>query len=231
MARLPRLLLAGYPLHIMVRGNNRQTVFLVDTDRQQYLDWLRDAAKQYQVAIHAYVLMPNHVHLLVTAEQVEGLSRMMQSVGRRYTQYFNQKVQRTGTLWEGRFKSCLIDAEHYLMRCTRYIELNPLRAGLTTNLEDYPWSSYRHHIGLTKQTWLTDHPLYWSLGNTPFERESTWRALLAEGLPEADAQQITASVLSGWALGQEKFLRDLTVRGTRRPSPLAKGRPFKSTPK
>lgn len=228
MARLPRLLLAGYPLHVMVRGNNRQAVFGHDDDRQQYLSWLRDAAREYEVAVHAYVLMDNHVHLLVTPTTVAGLSRMMQSMGRRYTQYFNQQYLRTGTLWEGRFKSCLIEADNYLLACARYIELNPVRAGLVMQPEDYLWSSYAHHAGLVVQSWLTDHPLYWGLGNTPFERQSAWRNLLAEGMADKEVQMLTAGVQKGWALGQETFLIQLAEQGARRPSALPKGRPVGS---
>lgn len=229
MARLPRLLLAGYPLHILQRGHNRQAVFLNDADRKHYLGWLRDAAREYRVAVHAYVLMDTHAHLLVTPETADGLGRMMQSLGRRYTQYFNQCYARSGTLWEGRYKSSLLDPDAYVLPCARYIELNPVRCGWVGRPEDYPWSSYRQHAGLATEAWLTDPTQYWALGNTPFERQSAWRAWVAEGAAAQESRQLTDSVLKGWALGTPVFLAALEKLSNRRASPLPKGRPAAQT--
>ena len=147
MARLPRLVLAGQAHHVIQRGNNRQAIVLNDADRLQYLVQLRECAATYKVAIHAYVLMDNHVHLLATPATDQGISQMMQALGRRYVAWFNHKYGRSGTLWEGRFRAGLIDSEHHLMACMRYIELNPVRAGLCLHPADYLWSSCAHHLG------------------------------------------------------------------------------------
>ena len=145
MARHPRFILPGQPQHVIQRGNNRQPIFVTTRDYEFYLEKLMDAANEHECEIHAYVLMTNHVHLLVSPARIESLGKMMQMLGRYYVQYFNYTHQRTGTLWEGRYKSSLISSEQYLFRCMRYIELNPLRAGMVTEPSDYHWSSYRHN--------------------------------------------------------------------------------------
>ena len=160
MARLPRLVLAGYPMHIMVCGNNRQPIFYDDAEKRTYLEWLRDAASEYELLIHAYVLMPNHVHILATPKTKLSVARTMQSVGRRYAQLFNQNHQRTGTIWEGRFKSCLLEPDSFFLLTQKFIESNPVRAGLVQSPQTWLWSSYRHHIGEETISWLSDHPLY-----------------------------------------------------------------------
>ena len=166
MARLPRICLPGIPQHIIQRGTNRQVCFASEEDLSAYAHWLEESAKKNQVAIHAWVFMTNHVHLLVTPQTSNGVSRMMQTLGRHYVRYFNYTYQRTGTLWEGRFKSCVIDAEEYLLTCQRYIELNPVRAGMVDSPEDYVWSSYRAN-GLGANVKMhTPHVLYQSLGKT-----------------------------------------------------------------
>lgn len=228
MARQPRLLLPGYPLHLIIRGHNRQPVFVTDDGRQRWVDWMRDAARENEVSVHAWVLLDNHAHLLLTPADEQGLARMMQSLGRRYTQYFNAQQQRTGTVWEGRFKSSLVDVQH-LLRCIALIELNPVRAGLVARAEDWRWSSCRHHVGLDKQPWLTEHAAFWSLGNTPFERQLAWRAQLDEGLPAADAQRIVDAVLHGWALGGPAFIERIERESGRRAAPRPRGRP-RNTP-
>ncbi|MEJ6006397.1 transposase [Paucibacter sp. AS339] len=225
MARLPRLVLAGQAHHVIQRGNNRQPIVLNDADRRQYLDQLRDCAATYKVAIHAYVLMDNHVHLLATPDSNEGISQMMQSLGRRYVAWFNHKYQRSGTLWEGRFRAGLVDSEHYLMSCMRYIELNPVRAGICAEAVDYPWSSCAHHLGRRSDPMVHDHPMFWSLGNTPFEREASYRELLNQGLPEPERAQLHDAALKGRPLGSATFLKILSEKT---PLPLAakpRGRP------
>ena len=172
MARLPRLTLPGYPHHILQRGNNRQPIFSSATDYQFMLELLYDNARKFDVAIHAYVLMGNHFHLLATPRIPEGLSQMMQSVGRRYVRHFNDAQSRTGTLWEGRYRSALIQTERYFLACMAYIDLNPVRAGMVAQAADYPWSSHGHYIGRQNEAWLTPHPMYWEMGNTPFAREA-----------------------------------------------------------
>jgi putative transposase len=225
MARLPRLVLPGCAHHLIQRGHNRDTIFLSDADRAAYLSFLRDAARAERVAVHAYVLMDNHVHLLVTPENDTGLSRMMQSLGRRYVGWFNHAHARSGTLWEGRFRGTIIDSEHYLMACMRYIDLNPVRAGIVAAPEAYAWSSFGHHVGQRRDPLITEHALYWGLGNTPFEREAAYRAFVAQGTGEHERETISLAALKGWALGSKTFL-DAAADATRRPlAARPRGRP------
>jgi putative transposase len=149
MARLPRYTLPGQPQHVILRGNNRSIIFAADEDYRFFLDCLGDAATRHGCVIHAYVLMTNHVHLLITPEHEGSIGKALQSVGRRYVQYFNYTYQRTGTLWEGRYKATLIDSESYLLTCYRYIELNPVRADMVPHPRDYLWSSYRCLVSLS----------------------------------------------------------------------------------
>jgi putative transposase len=200
MARLPRIAAAGYPHHVIQRGNDRQTVFREDADYARYLGWLREVAAAHGIAVHAYVLMPNHVHLLVTPPTDAALSRAMQSLGRRYVRWFNDKYGRTGTLWEGRFRSAPIDADRYLLACSRYIELNPVRAGIAGAPEQYRWSSYAHHAGVLVDPLVTDHPLVWALGNTPFERQLAYRRLFDADVPPDIVRSIRTATNRGRAL-------------------------------
>jgi len=177
--------------------------------------------------LHAYVLMEDHVHLLATPAGAEGLSRMMQALGRNYVGRFNHRHGRSGTLWEGRFRSGLIEADAWLLPCMRYIELNPVRAGLVAGPADYRWSSARHHLGQGTDALLTDHALFWSLGNTPFDREAAWRAYLGQPVAATEMEQITASCLRGWALGSAGFLQRMTEVAGRRVVPAKRGRPRK----
>jgi putative transposase len=212
MARLARLVIPHQPHHIIQRGNDRQLIFREADDYTAFLRWLREAAKLFKVAIHAYVLMSNHLHLLASPSDQTGLSRMMQWVGRYYVPYFNNKYQRTGTLWEGRYKATVIDSEQYLMICSRYIELNPVRAGIVDKPADYPWSSYAHHIGIKPDSLINDHSLYWRLGNTPFDREAAYSQLIEQGLSSEEVTTISQATLKGWALGSEKFKKQLVFR-------------------
>ena len=164
MARLPRLYLPGCAQHVIQRGNNREACFYNETDYKAYLSFLKDAAVKYQVAIHAFVLMTNHVHLLVTPENEHSVSRMMQAQGRKYVQYFNYTYGRSGTLWEGRYKSTVVDADNYLLTVYRYIELNPVRAEMVNHAADYPWPSYRGNAMGKPIQLLTPHVLYHQLG-------------------------------------------------------------------
>ena len=180
MARLQRVVLPGYPLHMMVRGHNSQDIFTTDEEKKSYLEWLKDAAREYELTIHAYALMPNHVHILATPKTVLSASKVMQSIGRRYAQLFNQTHGTSGTVWEGRFKSCLIDPEAYFLLVQKYIEQNPVRAGLVHKPEEWAWSSYRHHAGSETNPWIADHPSYWAIANTPFERQMAWQKAVLE---------------------------------------------------
>ncbi len=194
-------------------------------DRQQMLDLLELQARQDEVAIHAYVLMDNHFHLLLTPQTADGLSHMMQAVGRRYVRYFNDRHGRSGTLWEGRYKSTLVETERYLLACMCYIDLNPVRAGLVAQARDYAWSSHSHYAGLRSDRLISPHPLYWALGNTPFAREAAYARLVQDGLSAAQQQELTDSVLKGWALGGPGFIAELQKKTDRRLSKARAGRP------
>lgn len=227
MARLPRLSLPGYPHHVIQRGNNRQAIFSSAADYQTLLDLIEENAKKFGVALHAYVLMSNHFHLLVTPESIDSLPRMMQAVGRRYVRHFNDRQGRTGTLWEGRYRSTLIQTESYLLACMAYIDLNPVRAGLVAQARDYPWSSHGHYAGLRSDRLVTPHPLFWTLGNTPFAREAAYAEMVHAGVPAEQQAALTQSVLSGWALGDTDFVADLQKRTQRRVSKTQAGRPLR----
>lgn len=225
MARLPRLTVAGYPHHIIQRGNNRQDIVKSDADREILLDLLGDNARKHSVALNAYVLMDNHFHLLLTPETVEGVPLMMQAVGRRYVRYFNDLHGRTGTLWEGRYKSTLIQTERYLLACMVYMDLNPVRAGMVGDPRIHPWSSHRHYIGQKPDRRLTPPSDYWGLGNTPFAREAAYTELVQAGQSTAQQSLITDATLHGWALGDEAFAADLQKRTPRRIARAKPGRP------
>src|SRR3954463_15530141 len=182
MARPPRLELPGVPLHVVQRGNNRAACFFNDTDRRFYLKCLRKAASSRGCAVHAYVLMTNHVHLLVTPPEEGAVGAMMQDIGRRYVRIINTIHGRTGSLWEGRFKSSLIDSERYLLICHRYIEANPVRAGMVAHAGEYAWSSHSHFMGARADPFLAAHPLYLALGTSESERRAAFAAISKEPL-------------------------------------------------
>ncbi|MYN37868.1 transposase [Duganella sp. FT109W] len=230
MARLPRLIVPNQPHHVIQTGLNNQDVFLDAEDYQTFLGWLRTAAKTYKVAIHAYCLMPNHLHLLLTPSDDNGLGQMMQWVGRYYVPYFNQKYVRSGTLWNGRYKTSLIDADAYFMLCSRYIEFNPVRNGLVARAEDYPWSSYCHHAGIRPDGLVTDHAKVWELGNTPFQREAAYSALSEPALSADEITLISNALLKGWPLGSQQFQTALQKKMKRQVLPAKRGRPFKIKP-
>lgn len=216
MARLPRLTLPAYPHHVLQRGNNRQAVFTATADYQQFLELLHDNARKFEVAVHAYVLMPNHFHLLATPQTATGLPQMMQAVGRSYVRYFNDLYGRSGTLWDGRYRSTLLQAERYLLACMVYSDLNPQRVGLVAAPQDYPWSSYGHYAGQRTDRLITPHTLFWSLANTPFAREAAYAELVHTGLAPGQQLALTDAVLSGWALGDAAFIANLQKKTARR---------------
>ena len=226
MARLPRLTLPGYPHHVILRGNNRQAIFVVTPDYQMLLDLLEENALKFDVAIQAYVLMSNHFHLLVTPQTLDGLPQMMQAVGRRYVRYFNDRQQRSGTLWEGRYKSTLIQTDRYLLACMAYIDLNPVRAALVDQPQDYPWSSHGHYIGQRVDKLISPHPLIWELGNTPFAREAAYAQFVQSGVSAGQQAALTDSALRDWALGEPDFVADLQKRTARRVAKSTAGRPL-----
>ena len=227
MARLPRLTLPGYPHHVIQRGNNRQSIFASAADYRYLLGLLQENAKKFDVAIHAYVLMGNHFHLLATPQADKSLPLLMQAVGRSYVRYFNDLQGRSGTLWEGRYRSTLIQSDRYLMACMAYIDLNPVRAGMVAEAQDYVWSSHGHYIGLHTDKLITPHPLFWDLGNTPFAREAAYADMVRAGISKDQQLALTSSVLSGWALGEAQFVADLQKHTARRVQKDHPGRPFK----
>lgn len=230
MARLPRLVLPNHPHHIIQTGNDSQLIFRAPDDYQQFLTWLKESAREFKVAIHAYVLMPNHLHLLATPSTVEGLAQTMQRVGRYYVPWYNAKYARSGSLFQGRFKTSLIDAQQYLMLCSRYIESNPVRSQLVGDARDYPWSSYAHHAGVRPDPVITDHALYWALGNTPFQREAAYIELSQPSLSPREMAVVDAAVLKGWPLGSDAFKTEIQHRAKRQVLPAKRGRPFKIKP-
>jgi putative transposase len=228
MARQPRLTVPHYPHHIIARGNNRQAIFLSDADYKAYLGLLLEASRQHKVAIHSYVLMTNHVHLLATPQDDVGLSLMVQQVGRSYVRLFNKLHTRTGTLFEGRYKSTLVQTERYLLACMVYIDLNPVRAGMVAQPQDYAWSSYGHYAGLQSSPLVTPHPQFWTLGNTPFAREAAYGALVQAGLGATVERVLTLTTRRSGALGDENFLIGLEKTTQKRVRPGLKGRPAKA---
>ena len=230
MARLPRLVLPNHPHHIIQEGNDRQLIFREDEDYQRFLVWLKESAREFKVAVHAFVLMPNHLHLLASPSTEEGLARMMQRVGRYYVPWFNQKYQRLGGLFRGRFKTSLIDSDRYFMMCSRYIEFNPVRSGIVSDPTDYPWSSYAHHAGVRQESLIIDHAIYWGLGNTPFQREAAYIELARQPLSAAELDTINQAVLKGWPLGSDAFKIQLQLKAKRQVLPAKRGRPFKAKP-
>jgi putative transposase len=208
MARLPRFTLPGYPHHVIQRGNNRQAIFVSPENHQALLDLTAESAKRFGVDVHAYVLMNNHFHLLLTPRTEDGLPMMMQAIGRRYVRYFNDLQGRSGTLWEGRYRSTVIEAERFLLPCMTYIDINPVRAGMVAQAGDYPWSSYGHYTGQRIDKLITPHPLFWELGNTPFAREAAYADMVQAGINIVQQTALTDSALNGWALGSSEFVDD-----------------------
>jgi putative transposase len=225
MARQPRLSLAGYPHHIIQRGNNRQNIFLTDEDRKAYLAWIAEYAAKFDIKIHAYVLMDNHTHLVLTPKSEQSLASLMQSLGQRYTQNFNYFHQHSGTVWEGRYKSTVIQSDRYLLACMVYVDLNPVRAGIVSDPADYAWSSHRHYIGQQFQPLVTAHEMMWNLGNTPFSREKAYLELVRAGLSQDQYKQVTDSALKGWALGDTQFTGQIQASTQRRVQKQTAGRP------
>jgi len=209
MARRLRICPVGIPQHIIQRGNNRQVCFAGEVDFAAYTQWLTEASKHYRVEVHAWVFMTNHVHLLATPLQEGAVSAMMQYMGRRYVRYFNSVYQRSGTLWEGRFKSSLVHSASYLLTCQRYIELNPVRARMVSQPGDYHWSSYHAHArGINSELW-TPHEQYMGLGQTKVSRLMAYRELFEELIPKDEIQLIRQSVNKGVPLGNERFRTEI----------------------
>jgi putative transposase len=206
MPRKPRVSIAGVTEHIIQRGNNRQIIFAQNSDMKAYINWLKEYAEKFDIAVHAWVLMTNHVHLLCTPNVPYAVSHMMQSIGRRYVQYFNRRYGRSGTLWEGRFRSSLVQSEKYLLHLYRYIELNPVRAGMVKDPADYSWSSYQINALGKKTLLLTPHQLYQSLAETPEQRQIAYRHQFTEAIEGKLLNDIRQSANKGLVLGNESFV-------------------------
>lgn len=229
MPRKPRFNLVGIPQHVIQRGNNREACFYAEEDYRRYLNDLEASANKFDCRIHSYVLMTNHVHLLVTPMTTYGVSQMMQALGRRYVYYFNKTYHRTGTLWEGRYKSALVDSDHYLLTCMQYIELNPLRAGMVEHPAEYQWSSYRANAQGEIGALIESHPLYSKLGCSVESIQKAYRELFRQHMNNDRLREIRESLNHELVLGRSYFkdqIEQLTKRKTRQGSP---GRPRMET--
>lgn len=228
MARLPRLTLANQAHHIIQRGNNGAEIFVDVQDRQTMLDLLREMARRFDVDVHAYVLMPDHFHLLLTPRTAEALPQLMQAVGRSYVRYFNNRHGRSGTLWEGRYRCTVLQAEEWLIPTMVSMDLNPVRAGLVQKAADWPWSSYGANAGLRNDALVSPHRMFWTLGNTPFARDAAYAQAVEAGLDSSDQERISHAAMRGWALGDEAFIEKLQQQTERRVKRQRAGRPPKS---
>lgn len=229
MPRQPRLDLAGVPQHVVQRGNDRQPCFFQDIDRIRYLDELREICFREDCAVHAYVLMTNHVHLLMTPRACGQVARIMQALGRRYVRYINDRYHRTGTLWEGRYKACLVDSETYLLRCYRYIELNPLRACMVASPVEYRWSSYACNAEAEANPLIRPHMSYLKLGAPRAERCAACSALVEQAITPDELDSIRLHLQRQHAYGTERFRTAVEAQLSRRAGPAKIGRPKKPT--
>jgi putative transposase len=225
MARQARLRLANRPIHVTQRGNNRVACFGSDSDYLFYLHNLSEQAEKYACAVHAYALMTNHVHLLFTPEDVSGGSHLMKHLGQRYVQYFNRVHGRSGTLWEGRFKSSIVDEQAYLLRCYRYIELNPVRARMVAHPRDYVWSSYRTNAEQAPSVVVTPHSEYLELAADATRRAAAYRGLFESTLDQDALEEIRGAARGGYVLGRRGFRAAVAAVLQRRVEPGSAGRP------
>jgi len=228
MPRRARLALPGIPWHIIQRGNNRSVCFYAENDYRRYLDTLRDQASKYGCAIHAYVLMTNHVHLLLTPEKPDSAALMMKHLGQRYVQYINRTYRRSGTLWEGRFRSCLTQTEDYVLACYRYIELNPVRAAMVRHPREYPWSSYRSNGAGVADPLLTPHDEYLRLGRSDEERRHRYGRLFRAHVDREQIDEIRQATNGNYALGNERFKTEIAQALRRRATAGRSGRPARA---
>lgn len=225
MTRKPRFNIPGIPQHVIQRGNNREPCFYAEQDYYRYLHDLEEAAVKNNCAVHAYVLMTNHVHLLVTPFNEHGVSHMMQDLGRKYVRYINHEYKRTGTLWEGRFKSNLVDSDYYLLTCMKYIELNPVRASMVKHPGDYQWSSYACNAMGKPNTIINAHVIYQQLDNTPESRQFNYRELFNNHLDKQEIHSIRESLNHELVLGRDDFIEKIKQMTDRQVKPGVMGRP------
>jgi len=228
MARQPRFILPGQPQHVIQRGNNRDVIFASEDDYLFYLEKLDVACRRFDCALHAYVLMTNHVHLLMTPNSGDGIGKVMQSLGRYYVQYFNYQYKRTGTLWEGRYKSTLLDSEAYLLTCSRYIELNPVRADMVDHPSDYRWSSYGHNALGETNGLISPHEVYLRLGSDPELRCEAYRHLFDAHIDDRKLDEIRTATNRSWVLGSERFKEQIEALTKRQAAPRVRGGDHKS---
>ena len=231
MPRRARLRIADAPLHIIQRGNNRNACFFSDHDYNCYLHHLGELAARYACSIHAYVLMTNHVHLLLTPRRPDGASLLMKHLGQRYVQYVNRVYKRSGTLWEGRFRSSIVQAETYLLRCQRYIELNPVRAGMVDSPGVYGWSSFGANALGDSSMLVTPHAIFLALGSGESNRRTAYLELFRSEMESCELDEIRASANAGYALGSERFRKEIAIALGRRAGPGRPGRPIKKLDK
>ena len=222
MVRPQRLFLPAHPHHVIQRGHNHGPIFLDDEDRRQYLHHLAEVARESRVAVHAYALGEDRVHLLLTPQTAEAISRMMQALGRRYVAAFNRRHGRSGTLWAGRFASHLVD-EASVLDCQCYLE--SIVAPVGSEAESLAWTSAAHHLGSRHDPLVTPHRAVWALGNTPFAREAAYAELVQAGIAADQQGALTDATLSGWALGDSQFIAGLKLQTPRRLSKDKAGRP------
>ena len=227
MPRRRRLDVAKIPQHVFQRGNDRQPCFFGEGDYARYLLELREICLKEQCQVHAYVLMTYHVHPLITPEEAGCVAKVMQSLGRRYVRYINDRYRRTGTLWEGRYKSSLVECDHYLLQCYRYIELNPVRAGMVENPSDYAWSSYGYNAQGAARPLVHPHPVYQSLGTSNAVRQDRYREWVVEAVDVSETNAIRLNVQRQHALGSERFRIAIEKQLNRRAGPAKIGRPTK----
>ena len=225
MARLPRLTVPGYPHHVLQRGNNGQPIFSDAQDFRALLSLLAEHARGLDVAVHAWVLLPNQFRLLATPATEAGIPLLMQALGRGYVRYFNSKSGRSGTLWEGRYRATVIDPERYLLACMVSMDQSPVQAGVARAPAEYPWSSHSHYVSGGPDRLLTAPPLYWGLGNTPFAREAAYAGLVSEGVGATTEKQLAEATVKGWVLGGPDFIAGLAAHTDRRLVKRLPGRP------
>ncbi len=225
MPRRPRIHLDGVPLHIVQRGHNRQPCFFGEQDYEAYLHWLGEALAKEQCALHAYALMTNHVHLLLTPKRATSVPRLIMALGRRYVQYINATYKRTGTLWDSRYKSSLIQAETYLLSCQRYIELNPVRAAMVDDPAHYRWTSYRHHALGQANPLLTPHRLYLCIDANEKQRQAAYRALFRAQLDRQAVDDIRLALNQSQPLGNTRFYAKIEAMTGQSRQAKPRGRP------
>lgn len=227
MPRRARIALPNVPIHLIQRGNNRQPCFFAEEDYRRYLDWLAEYALKLRCRVHAYMLMTNHVHLLISSDRADAGGALMKLLGQRYVQYVNRVYRRSGTLWEGRFRSCLVQEEDYLLGCQRYIEMNPVRANMVAHPADYKWSSYRANAQGERDALVQPHALYEALGGDEISRQAAYRELFRYELEPGLVDEIRRATNGNFVLGSGRFAAEVSSMIGRRAIPGQSGRPRK----